>query len=126
MYGDIEALLIDWLTPRFTGSRVCAELPATLPDSTIQVVRFGGGRPSVPFDLANVDIDCYGITRAAAHDLAEQVAHGLMFDLPGYWATDGTGVIGVACLSAPNWAPYDNTNVRRMTAAYQIRTHNPI
>jgi hypothetical protein len=125
VYGDIEALLVDWLTPRFTSSRLCTELPATLPESTIQVVRFGGGRPMVPFDLPSVDVDCYGQTRSAARGVAEQVAHALVFDLPGFvWA--GVRVISVECVSGPSWAPYDNTNVRRLSAAYQIRTHNPI
>lgn len=125
MYVDVEKALIGWLGEQFSTVRVCAELPADLPERTIQVVRFGGGRPSVPFDDANVDIDCYAPTRVAARDLAEQVSHAVMYALPRY-ATDGAIFISAACISAPAWAPHDNTNVRRMTAAYRIRTTNPI
>jgi hypothetical protein len=125
MYVDVEKVLIGWLSDRFPAARVCAELPADLPEQTIQVVRLGGGRPAVPFDDANVDIDCYAGNRMAARDLAEQVSHALMYELPGHVA-DGAIFLAADCFSAPSWAPYDNTTVRRMTAAYRIRTHNPI
>lgn len=125
MYVDVEKVLIGWLADRFPAARVCAELPADLPEFTIQVVRFGGGRPSVPFDDANVDIDCFAPTRIQARALAEQVCHALMYSLPGY-AADGAKFLSAECFSAPSWAPWDNTTVRRMTAAFQIRTHNPI
>ena len=123
-YGDIEQILVAWLAARFIDARVCTELPATLPSKTIQAVRFGGPRRSVPFDQPLVDIDCYGVDRSSAKRLAEDVSHALLFDLPGFRAGDGTLVVSVECLSAPSWAPYDNTTVRRMTAAYQFRTHN--
>ena len=125
MYVDVEKGLIDWLAAHFPSARVCAELPAELPAQTIQVVRFGGGRPSVPFDEANVDIDCYAATREQARVLAEQVCSAVMYVLPGYKA-NGAIYLSADCFSAPSWAPYDNTNVRRMTAAYRLRTHNPI
>lgn len=125
MYADVEKILIGWLTVRFPGNRVAAELPADLTNPTIQVARFGGGRPTVPFDDANVDIDCYATSRVAAHTLAEQVSHALMYELPGH-REDGALVVSAACFSAPSWLPYDNTTVRRYTAAYRIRTHNPI
>lgn len=122
-YGDVEAITVAWLAAQFDGVRVCTETPATLPAQVIQVVRFGGGRPSIPYDVATVDVDCYAADRAASKQLAEQVAHALVFDLPGYRAGT-TAVLSVECLSAPSWAPWDNTTVRRTTAAYQIRTHN--
>lgn len=125
VYGDVEQITVAWLASRILDARTCTELPAILPAKTIQVVRFGGGRPGIPFDLANVDVDCYAADRATSKGLAERVAHALMFDLPGFTA-GGTTVVSVECLSAPSWAPYDNTTVRRMTAAYQFRTHNPV
>jgi hypothetical protein len=72
---------VGWLTD-FPDARVCAELPADLPAFTIQVVRFGGGRPQIPFDEANVDIDCYAPNREQARTLAEQVCHAVMYSLP--------------------------------------------
>ena len=125
MYVDVEKALIGWLAVRFPTSRVCAELPADLPPLTIQVQRFSGGRPTVPFDIANIDVDCYAPDRVQVRELAEQVCHALMYALPRYVA-DGAIFLSADCFSAPSWAPYDNTSVRRMTAAYSIRTHNPI
>lgn len=125
MYVDVEKALIGWLADRFPNARVCAELPADLPELTIQVVRFGGGRPQIPFDEANVDIDVYGPNRVQARALAEQVSHAVMYSLPRYVA-DGAIFVAADCFSAPSWAPYDNTDVRRMTSTYRIRTHNPI
>jgi hypothetical protein len=123
-YGNVEQLMGRWLEGS-TQIRTVSELPATLPDKVIQVVRFGGGRPEFPFDIANVDVDCYATTRQAANDLAEDVASRLMYDLPGQ-RLFGVLFVSVECLTAPSWAPYDNTTVRRMTAAYQVRTQNPI
>jgi hypothetical protein len=125
LYGDIEQIVVSWLASRFTDTRTCTELPATLPARTVQVVRYGGGRPELPVDLADVDVDCYAADRAAARLLAERVAHALIFDLPGH-RFGTTTVTAAECLTAPSWAPYDNTTVRRMTAAFQFRTYNSI
>lgn len=124
-YGDVEQLLTGWLAGHLSGVRVCTELPATLPAQVVQVVRFGGTRPTIPFDLANVDVDCYTADRWSSHNLAEQVASLLMYTLPGT-PLSGVTFLSAEPISAPSWAPYDNTNVRRTTAAYLIRSHNPI
>lgn len=126
LYGDIEAIVVGWMAPRYSDCRVCTELPATLPAQTIQVVGTGGAPESFPFELPRIDVDVYCPDRCSASRLARQVKRDLMFNLPGYKAPDGTLVTRVKCDVSPNWVPYDNTNVRRMTAAYELRTHNPI
>lgn len=126
LYGDTEALVVGWLIPRYTDSRVCTELPATLPAKTIQITRIGGAPQTFPYELPRIDVDVYCPDRGSASLLARQVKHDLLFDLPGYLADDGTRVVSVRCDSGPFWVPYDNTTVRRMTAAYELRTHNPI
>lgn len=123
-YGDIELLLTDWLASQLSV-RTCTELPATLTGDIVQVVRFGGTRPNIPFDLAHVDVDAFSATRASSRNLAERVCTALMYSLPGYSAS-GVRFLSAEPISAPSWAPYDNTSVRRSTAAYLIRTHNPI
>jgi hypothetical protein len=126
-YGDIEAILIGWLAARYTDCRVCTELPAELPAKTIQVVRIGGAPENViPFELPRVDVDVYAGDRAIARQLAAGLQWDLTFKLPGYTAGDGTRVVAVRCETGPAWAPYDNTAVRRMTATYEFRTHNPL
>lgn len=125
MYADIEKILVGWLAPRFPTARLCTELPNTLAGDTIQVVQFGGAADEIPFADATVDIDTYALTRLQARVLSEQVRHAVMYDLPGT-KVDGAIVLSAFNFSAPSWAPHDNTTVRRMNAAYRIRTHNPI
>ncbi len=123
-YADVEAVLVGWLGSEL-GVRVVTELPAILPAEIIRVSRFGGGRAEFPFDVASVDVDTFAATRRAAIQLGERVAFALMYDLPGL-VSGGAIVLAAECVSAPSWAPYDNTNVRRSIASYRIRTHNPL
>lgn len=124
-YLDVEKVLITWLAQRFPSVRLCAELPNTLAGDTVQVVQFGGAADDIPFAEASVDIDAYALTRQQAKTLAQDVQHAVMYELPGLKA-DGGVVLSAANITAPSWAPYDNTTVRRMTSSYRIRTHNPI
>jgi hypothetical protein len=125
MYIDVERGLIGWLAERFPAARLCAELPNTLTGDTIQVVQYGGRADDVPFADALVDVDYYALTRLGSRQGAEAVRHALMYELPGQELGGGI-LLSVSNISAPSWAPHDNTSVRRTTAAYSVRTHNPI
>lgn len=125
MYADVELDLIGWLVPQFSGSRLCSELPNSLVGDTIQVVQFGGPTDDIPFAEFNVDIDVYSLTRARSRQLAREVQQAVMYALPGTKIA-GSIYLSASTISAPSWAPYDNTSVRRTTATYRIRTHNPI
>lgn len=123
MAVDLEKLLVGWLTPLVPDARVCTELPATLPELTVQVTQLPGGvRPVVSFEDTHVDIDCYGQNRETARQLATTVDRLLTEDLPGQ-VVSGVLIQSTSGSSAA-WTPYDNTNVRRMTATRVIRTQN--
>jgi hypothetical protein len=126
---DVEQVLVSFLSAQFPSARVVTETPASpefesvLP--IIQVVRVGGPR-RFAIDRPTVVVDCFaagpssGATgRPAAKALAAQVADALCLSLPG--ARVAGAVVGhVVEVSGPSWTPWDNTNVRRVTATYQI------
>lgn len=123
MAVDLEKLLVGWLSPEIPDTRVCTELPATLPELTVQVTQLPGGvRPLVSFEDVRVDIDSYGQSREAARQLADNVDRLITEELPGH-VVSGV-LIQSADGSSAAWTPYDNTNVRRMTATYVVRTKN--
>jgi hypothetical protein len=106
------------------GVRFVTDLPANLQQILPlgQVNRIGGGDDVVTIDRANVDVDTYAGTRAAALALSERVREELRLRLPGV-VVGGVEVCRVDTLSGPAWRPYDDTtNVRRFGATYQITT----
>ena len=123
--ASAETLIRDWLAAVFPSARVVTELPANLADvlPVIQVTRFGGSDDFLTLDSANVDIDTFGVSRDAARSLSEQVRSAVRLHLPGYSANGGA-VQSVTTISAPRWVPYDNTSLRRFTAAYRITIHS--
>ena len=125
--ASAESVVRDWLATQFTSPtyRVVTELSTKLADDLplIQVVRFGGSDADLTLDSANVDIDTFAATRDAARSLAEQVRSAVRLHLPGY-ANAGAAVQSVTTISAPRWLPYDNTSLRRFTAAYRITIHS--
>jgi len=123
MWPDIEIELVAWLTAAL-DVRHCTDLPADLADAlpVNQVQRVGGGDDSFRLDRALVSLDSYAATREAASTLARQSRHQLITVLPGVKTT--SAVFGrVATVSAPAWRPYENPNLRRMGATYEIYFH---
>jgi hypothetical protein len=116
-----ELVVRDWLTTAFPTARVVTETPANLEQELpcIQVVRFGGADPLLVLDVANIDIDTYAASRDASRILAEQVRTSLRLHAEGQ-SVDGAFIAAVTTITAPRWVPYDNTNLRRFTAAYQV------
>jgi hypothetical protein len=127
--ADIEQVLIAWLKTQFPAAEAVTETPASpefeaaLP--IIKVVRVGGGR-RYSVHSPSVIIECFATGpasgqsgRPAAKELAGQVAEALYGQLPGT-SVNGAIIGHVAEVSGPSWAPWDNTNVRRFVATYQI------
>lgn len=116
-----ELVVRTYLAGQFPAARVVTETPSNLADVVpcIEVGRFGGGDGVWTLDVANIDIDVYHSSRAAALDYAEQVRTSLRLHAEGQ-EVNGALIAQVATLSAPKWVPYDDTNIRRINAAYRI------
>ncbi|MFJ4785157.1 hypothetical protein [Streptomyces sp. NPDC088794] len=123
MWPDIEIELVALLATAL-GVRHCTDLPANLVSELPlnQVQRVGGDDDGFRLDRALISLDSYGATREEASVLARQARHELVVNLRG--VKTATAVIGrVATLSAPAWRPYENPNLRRMGATYEIYFH---
>ena len=123
MWPDAEIELVAWLTA-VLDVRHCTDLPADLIGALPinQVQRVGGDDDRFRLDRALVSLDSYAATREAASLLARQTRHQLVTVLPGVKTT--AAVFGrVSTVSAPAWRPYENPNLRRMGATYEIYFH---
>jgi hypothetical protein len=124
-FGNIEVVLKGWLDPLVTA-RVVSELPGDLVGQlpVIQVVRASGDDPRtfMATDRAVVDVDVWHGDRTSSSSLAETVRRYFRRDLPGT-TTGGFVFMWVTTIVAPRWQPDPNTNVRRMTATYEVGLH---
>ena len=123
-YVDVEQLLTTYIAAR-RGCRAVTELPADLTGNLplAQVRRIAGGDLTLTLDAVIVDVDVYAADRASAHVLAEQIRTDFRTNLTGYRFGGGT-VARVETINGPYWVPYDNTNLRRYTAAYRVTVHS--
>lgn len=126
-FPGVERLLVAWLTGAL-GVRVVTTLPADLTQAVplLQVTRIGGPHDdSVPsLQIPTVDIDAFGTDEGAVSDLLERVDVSLRYHLPG--ATVLGGRVGkVRTLSGSAWRAWENTDVRRRGASYQLWVKTP-
>lgn len=119
MYADVEALLVTYLAsvPDVTG--VAVDLPANVLTRLpfIQVNRVGGSDDYIT-DSATVDIDVFHSTRGAASALA-RIVHATMMRLR-HTAVNGVLVDSVETVTGPQWIDYQDENLQRYVATYQI------
>lgn len=126
-FVSVEDAIGPWLNAQ-TGVRVVTETPADIPAQLIQLVRAGGVDEPYGIDVATVDITAFSGTgdpiadRAGAHALAEKVRTLIIEHLPRQ-SFAGLVVTRTQTLTAPAWRPYDDTNVRRFGAVYQLTLH---
>jgi hypothetical protein len=123
MWPDVEAELIAWLQEQL-DVRHLTDLPANLTEilPVNQVTRVGGDDDSLRLDRALVNIDSYGVDRAAASLLARETRTLLVVTLRGIQTANAV-FARVSTVSAPAWRPYENPNLRRMGATYEIFCH---
>lgn len=121
-FGDVELALTGWIHTRY-GVRAVTDLPGNLGGllPIVQVARYAGSDSGVSMDRPSVDIDVYAADRGAAHDLAERLRAGFLWELPGL-SVGGLVFARTQTISGPAWRPYDNTTLRRCGAAYQFDT----
>lgn len=127
---DPEVAVVAWLKSAFgsNGVRVVTELPAKLLEACplLMVNGIGGSDTDHILDDARIDVSAFAATRSAARTLARQAKDSLRFDCPGRPLTTPDGRVFISEIntnSLPKWVPYDDTDVRRFEATYQVILH---
>lgn len=122
---DAEVEVIGWLTTRVPdGTVVRNELDNSLLSElpTVQVQRVAGDDDGHRLDRALIDIDVYAANRSAAATLAATIRGLLLTQLRGS-ATENAVFGMIRTVSAPSWRPYEDLNLRRYGATYEIYFH---
>lgn len=116
---DAENLIASWLRTQ-TGKRVGNEAPSDLSTDFIRVVRIGGSVQYWEFvETATIAVDYFGADRGASIAGAESVRDLMIRSLPGQ-VLDGHAVWSTRTVSVPHVAHWDDTEVRRTYASYNI------
>src|SRR5690606_42061034 len=92
IFPDIEALLCTWLRTELGDIPVGNKLPNPRPAPFVLVQRHGGTRYTVVTDAAQIGLECWAGTDAAAHDLLQQCRALRLYRLPGH-SLDGQSVV---------------------------------
>jgi hypothetical protein len=118
-FADVEAALVGALGNVSGVRRVVTLLPAALVGvlPLLRVQRFGGHDNRVT-DTANVDIETLAGTYGQASALANLV-HTTVLAL-AHTPLQGTMFDTVETISHPIWVDYENPNVSRFVATYEI------
>lgn len=120
---DVEVELVAWFKAKL-DVRALTDLPAALVEALplLQVQRVGGDDDGIRLDRALIDLDAYATTRLGASTLMAEARGALLTQLRGT-ATE-TAVFGmIRTVSAPSWRPYENPNLRRFGATYELFFH---
>lgn len=120
-WPDVEAALVSLLADlAAVGTVAPADLATKVPFARVEC--FGGSDNRIT-DTSRVDVDVFAATRAEAASLAETIRQRLL-DTPHVVAGIGT-LDWVDTLTRPNSAPWNDPQVRRVTAAYTITCRRP-
>lgn len=117
-YADIEDELATFITRELgyvAGSIVDVTTEAKAKAGVVRVTHFGGPRSALN-DYARVEIESFAGTRAKARQMLEDVHDTL---LPRARLVSAI-IDDVRTDASPHRAPWDNNNVRRFSATYQI------
>jgi hypothetical protein len=120
---DVEAELVAWLKAQL-AVRVVTDLPANLEGAApvVQIARVGGDDDGIRLDRAIVDVDVFAATRPASSQLMTRTRVALLTQLRGV-VTSGATFTSARTISAPSWRPYENNNLRRFGATFEIFCH---
>jgi len=126
---DLEGVLVAWARSNIPGVvRVVTETPGNLQDPTIlplvQIIDIGGFNIARGVDSATVDVEVFHTSRQAARLFANIVLDTMVNVLPAQ-TIGGLLVVSVTTMLRPSWRPYDDINVRRVGATYQLVLHQP-
>jgi hypothetical protein len=114
---DAEQLIIAHLAAAL-AEPVSQRIPSPRPSAFVTVRRTGGVRREVVIDAAQITVDAWGDTPAAAHDLAQSV-RSLIHAMVGVPLT-GAVVVRVDEFAGPGYFPDDVSDQDRYTATYSV------
>jgi hypothetical protein len=132
VFPDIEQVLVPWLASQLLAvygvqARTCTETPENLADilPVVAVSRSAGSDVQAILDRPVVDVDCFAATRLAAGQLSAQVFVLMHHYLPGTVTAGAVStVVGmVNTVKGPGWLTYQDLNVRRSNATYEVYQH---
>ncbi|MFJ7895873.1 hypothetical protein [Streptomyces anthocyanicus] len=120
---DVEAELVAWLKSQL-AVRVVTELPSNLEDAApvVQIARVGGNDDTIRLDRALVDLDVFASTRPASSQIMTRARVALLTQLRGT-VTSAAVFTSARTISAPSWRPYENNNLRRFGATFEVFCH---
>lgn len=126
LFSDAMWVAMQGLIDGFAGLGVTVDVTSWVPRDTatrivpplVTVLRTGGERRNLIADDAQVAIECWGATDAAAHDLCAQ-ARGLLHALAGT-VVDGVAVYRVDEVAGPALLPDPDAGVPRYTATFSL------
>lgn len=129
LFPNVETVLTGWLASQLQAVysvtvRTCTETPANLATAcpVVQVVKSTGTDLLGILDRPVVDIDCFQPARTDAETLSAQAHDLLLHYLPG--SVTGGAVFGlVNTVKSPGWMTYQDLDVRRYNATYEIYLH---
>lgn len=138
-FEDLEGSLVAWLRGLGIARRVVTERPSNLQSADVlplaEISDVGGPEVARGLDAATVDVDCYHIgsgtgmtavsAREQARGFANEVRRAFQYQLPGTTLIGGAVVGRVHVARRPVWLPYDDTNIRRVGATYEIYFRQP-
>ncbi len=119
LFPDATLVVVDYLRPLLAPASVHAKVPNPRPAGPFLVVRrTGGPRGSLVHDLAQMTLDAWGPTEAAAHDLA-QLARAHLHAMRGS-VQGGVAVYRVTEFAGPGNLPDPLSDSPRFTQTFQL------
>lgn len=115
---NAEIKLIGWLAAQFPDAHVSTRAPADMTGEVIRAHRTGGANDR-QLDRVLLDVDCFAAGDVASSNLACLVWGAFTDTLP-HISYNGAAYTRVDTIVAPRFLPWDNTNVSRYGATYQI------
>lgn len=128
VFPDAEEVVMALLRQAPALGKTVQTLPEQITEVTIRVLRVGGGDDGIT-DRALMDVSVFAATYQQARTVAEQVRQR-MLAAGGTKVATGTypgGVLIDRCVTAtgPQEIPYDNPDLRRKPATYQVELRRP-
>jgi hypothetical protein len=117
---DIEAAVVQYLTPLLADAYVSTEVPEVVPPKVVQILLTGGQRTNLVNDVFQITISCEDDDKAIASQLG-RTAWALMMGADGK-TVGGVYIRQTENVGIPQYLPDPDTNRPRYLAT--VRWHS--